>query len=805
MSIERILPMRTGGDGVRRPTRPLLLGAKTTRDRRPMLRRPGPKHFIILALTGAVGAAGLLQVDVAPAATQRTFVPIADAYVTSARPRKNFGSAKTLRLDRSPVTRGYLTFNLRGLGEPVAEAFLFVYAKNGAPRGFGVRRANDKTWTESRLTYANAPGVSRVRASHRRFRGARWTRVDVTPLVRRDGLVTFAITTSSRSALLLASSESARSAQLVVKTDSSSPEVTITSPASDSSFTTPQTVTITASASDDVRVRKVEFYRDGTRTRTDKSKPFTSEWSLTSAHQGLHTWTAVAFDSAGNSSVSTPVDLNVDIDGTPSPDTNSPSVPGALEASSSSETSVSVVWTSSTDDVGVIGYRVYANDQLVGSTTDTSLTAMGLSCGTDYAFGVEAYDGAGNVSPQARLASSTSPCPTSSGTTYYLDNLDGNDTNPGTSPTAAWKTLSKANSAQLAPGDRLLLKRGGDWTGSLRATRSGTSSAPITIGAYGTGVLPLVQGATSCIVLSGSYLVLRELRAHNCGWAGIDVSGSQNRVEYSVSANNVTGIHVRAGALNNVLWANEIVGNNRMSVLTASPTNDDSGAFGVALHGDYTEIAFNTIAGSDAFSYDFGRDGAAVEVYGGRNNTIHHNLAIDNHDFSELGNSRSADNAFSENVVRSSLATSSFLITRGAASSDGPIVRTSAYNNTVVLTGPSSQGFVCHGGCNSNILVMRNNIIQAVWKAGYADAPFDEDYNLFYGGIVQFTKGQNSFVADAQFMGVGNNDLHLRSTSPAIDRGVDTGQQRDFDGQTIPVDGDGDGVARPDIGAFEYR
>ena len=36
---------------------------------------------------------------------------------------------------------------------------------------------------------------------------------------------------------------------------------------------------------------------------------------------------------------------------------------------------------------------------------------------------------------------------------------------------------------------------------------------------------------------------------------------------------------------------------------------------------------------------------------------------------------------------------------------------------------------------------MRNNIIQAVWKVGYADAPFDEDNNLYSGGKLQFTKG----------------------------------------------------------------
>jgi hypothetical protein len=67
-----------------------------------------------------------------------------------------------------------------------------------------------------------------------------------------------------------------------------------------------------------------------------------------------------------------------------------------------------------------------------------------------------------------------------------------------------------------------------------------------------------------------------------------------------------------------------------MSVLTPTPTNDDCGAFGVLLSGDRTEVAYNTISGSDAFSYDYGRDGSAIEVYGGQANFIHDNLGIDN-------------------------------------------------------------------------------------------------------------------------------------------------------------------------------
>jgi hypothetical protein len=404
--------------------------------------------------------------------------------------------------------------------------------------------------------------------------------------------------------------------------------------------------------------------------------------------------------------------------------------------------------------------------------------------------------------PRLVVATETSP---PSGTAYYVDREGGSDENAGTSPFSAWKTLAKASSTVLAPGDQLLLKRDVSWAGSLEIAESGTFSNPISIGAYGVGRMPVVREASSCVVLAGSYLVLRNLHAHNCSWAGFDVSGSHNRVERTTSTNNVAGVDIRAGATGNAVVRNRIRDNNKMSVLTPSPTDDDTGAYGVLLHGDGTEVAYNTISGSDAFSYDYGRDGSAIEIFGARNSNIHHNLSVDNLAFTELGNSRSADNTYVENVVRSSLATAEFLITRGSASTWGPVLRTQAYNNSVLLTGASSQGFVCHGGCSTDILTFRNNVIQAVYKVGYADGAFSESNNLFYGGIAQFALGPGSVIANPRFVDPSGGDLHLRATSPAVDAGIDVGLSRDFDGVFVPQDGDGDGIAVPDLGAFERQ
>jgi chitodextrinase len=73
-------------------------------------------------------------------------------------------------------------------------------------------------------------------------------------------------------------------------------------------------------------------------------------------------------------------------------------------------TSVTVAWSPSSDNVGVRGYGVYRGGNRV-DTTQTSHSLTGLSCGTAYQVGVDAYDAAGNRSSQTTLTVTTAACP----------------------------------------------------------------------------------------------------------------------------------------------------------------------------------------------------------------------------------------------------------------------------------------------------------------------------------------------------------------------------------------------------------
>ena len=115
----------------------------------------------------------------------------------------------------------------------------------------------------------------------------------------------------------------------------------------------------------------------------------------------------------------------------PAPDTVAPSAPGALTTTSISQSTVTLSWNASTDNVGVTGYGLYLESIGVGSTTQTSSVFSGLSCGTSYTLGVDAFDAAGNRSTISSLIVSTNACP---------------DTSPPTAPTNLQQTAATASS-----------------------------------------------------------------------------------------------------------------------------------------------------------------------------------------------------------------------------------------------------------------------------------------------------------------------------------------------------------------------
>jgi chitodextrinase len=129
-----------------------------------------------------------------------------------------------------------------------------------------------------------------------------------------------------------------------------------------------------------------------------------------------------AYDAAGNHSSAATISAST----TPC-DTTAPSAPANLRQTDATTTAISVSWDASTDDVGVAGYGLYENGALIGSTPSTSATLSGLSCGTSYVLGLDAYDASGNRSTQTTITASTAVCDTTAPSVQISTPVDGSN------------------------------------------------------------------------------------------------------------------------------------------------------------------------------------------------------------------------------------------------------------------------------------------------------------------------------------------------------------------------------------------
>lgn len=160
------------------------------------------------------------------------------------------------------------------------------------------------------------------------------------------------------------SGNTATSAAISVTIDRSLPtNVGITAPSSNAVLSG-SAVAISATASDNIGISRVDFYRDSNvLLGTDSTSPYSISWDITSATSGAHTLTVVATDLAGNTKTSSIV--NVSVDNTP------PQVSLSAPANNAFVTGTFAVSATATDN-GAIGKVEFYRDNNVLLTTDTS-------------------------------------------------------------------------------------------------------------------------------------------------------------------------------------------------------------------------------------------------------------------------------------------------------------------------------------------------------------------------------------------------------------------------------------------------
>jgi regulation of enolase protein 1 (concanavalin A-like superfamily) len=198
--------------------------------------------------------------------------------------------------------------------------------------------------------------------------GSQWTLID-TDIIAMPATVYVGLAVTSRNT---AAAATATLSNVTISTPTSSntpPTVSISSPASGTSFTAPASIALTATASDtDGSVTRVDFYSGTQLVGSATASPFTYTWSNVAA--GTYSLTAVATDNEAATTTSQPVSVTV---GGNTPPTVSISAP-ATGASYTAPANISISAIAGDTDGSVTRVDFYAGAQLVGSDTTSPFT-----------------------------------------------------------------------------------------------------------------------------------------------------------------------------------------------------------------------------------------------------------------------------------------------------------------------------------------------------------------------------------------------------------------------------------------------
>jgi Bacterial Ig domain/Beta-propeller repeat/Carboxypeptidase regulatory-like domain/IPT/TIG domain/Bacterial TSP3 repeat len=370
---------------------------------------------------------------VATASLVNALYPVADAYVQDGtNAGVNFGTATPLKVQTGTKTNSgtnmdaYLRFDLSGVGQNVSSAKLRVYASLSAAGSVStsVYPVSDTSWVESgtgSINWNNRParGATAIAGASATVAGttAATFDIDVTSYVKSEksagrDLVSLALHNPATSSVFINVSsreDAANKPQLIVAASdggNNPPAVTLTSPANGATFGSPVSITLSANATDDGSISRVDFYAGtslvGTTTTPASGSTYSFTW--TGVPAGSYSLYAVATDNSGLATTSNASGVTVGLQNSPPSVTLTSPLNGTTFGAGAN---IALNAQAADTDGSVSKVEFYAGANLVGTATTPvngvySVTWAGVNTGA-YTLTAKATDNSNATTTSAAV------------------------------------------------------------------------------------------------------------------------------------------------------------------------------------------------------------------------------------------------------------------------------------------------------------------------------------------------------------------------------------------------------------------
>jgi chitinase len=181
---------------------------------------------------------------------------------------------------------------------------------------------------------------------------------------------------------------------VTVVNDTTAPTVSLTSPVTNATLS--GITALSAAASDNIGVSKVELYKNGVLLFVTNVAPYSYNWNTTTEANGSYTLIAKAYDNAGNVAQSANVPVTVN---NPTTDVTSPTVNVTAPANNATVSGTVSITASASDNVAVSKVEFYVNSVLAATYTVSPFTYSWnttLAANGSYTLSAKAYDTTGN-------------------------------------------------------------------------------------------------------------------------------------------------------------------------------------------------------------------------------------------------------------------------------------------------------------------------------------------------------------------------------------------------------------------------